>query len=250
MANTYNSQAVNFYPTPMLVGDYVATSGGSVDSVPQMLTAVNVSSGQTVPVTACASYQSAQAGFLMPQLSTATMTASSFTPYPGMIAYNTTVKGYQVSHPAVTGATADNFSPVGIYTVSGVMTPAQFIAAYATPVTLIPSPGANGVIMIRSFYLELIWTALNTQYTLGGAVSLQYGTTAHAGGTLATATIAAADINAAVASTLFTAAPALPGEASAVATFANLGISISMATAFATGNSPIRYYVEYSIMPV
>lgn len=230
--------------TKVLIGDNTAIAGGSVDGIPTS----TLSGG--VPISASLEIQSTQGGLQNAPMTTAQI-AAIVTPYNGMQVFNTSNQTMMVYQNGAWSSTSSN--AMG----TTVMTSATFggvASIYATPVTLIPAPGAGFVTVIDRLFMELIWpVAGGVQYANGGAVSLQYGTAAHAAGTLATGTIAAADINGAVASTLFTAAGVILGgtPGSLTATFANQPVSISNATgAFTAGNSSFNIYVYYRILAI
>jgi hypothetical protein len=63
------------------------------------------------------------------------------------------------------------------------LTAAQIIAMEATPVQLIAAPGAGRVIAITKAQFRIVRTS--TSFTGGGAVQIQYGSTAANGGTQA-----------------------------------------------------------------
>lgn len=81
--------------------------------------------------------------------------------------------------------------------VSVTLTPSQMVTAYDTPLTLIAAPGATKMIQIISAAVYTASTG-HTAYATGTAPIIQYGTTAHGAGTLATgAGLVAGDITAA-----------------------------------------------------
>src|SRR5882724_4330875 len=72
----------------------------------------------------------------------------------------------------------------------------QMAAAYATPQTLIAAPGSNSVIYITNAWVYT--KKVTSAFATGTAPIIQYGTTNHGGGTLATSTgLVAGDITAA-----------------------------------------------------
>jgi hypothetical protein len=124
------------------------------------------------------------------------------------------------------------------------LTPAQFEAIYATPVLLVSAPGPKQMIVVNSWQFALAYGT--TQYTLGGAIKLQYEATVHAGGVAASATLAAATVNGLTASTVENGA----GVTSIVyAAAAGQPLYLSNATqAFASGDSNIVVTANYSII--
>lgn len=127
------------------------------------------------------------------------------------------------------------------------LTAAQFNGMYATPVQLIPAPGANNVVIVDKVVLNM--TFVSAQYAAGGAVGLQYGNTAHLAGPAASATEAASDFTSAAASTLFQFGSGLSNGV-AVASVANAAVYISNASgAFTTGDGTFNVRVWYKIIP-
>lgn len=127
------------------------------------------------------------------------------------------------------------------------MTAAQWNGMYATPVQMIAAPGANKMVLIDVFAINLLFGT--TQFASGGAVGLQYGNTAHLAGAPASATEAAADFNAAAASTMFRIGGGLSTGA-ALSAAANAAVYISNATgAFTTGDSTFKVQLWYKIIP-
>jgi len=135
----------------------------------------------------------------------------------------------------------------GVQVASGTLNAAQFAGMSATPVTLLAAPGAGLMYVVERFSLELIWGT--TQYANGGAVGLQYGTTAALAGEKVTTTIAAATINGATANNIF-----IRGsfDLEALSTVANnAAISISNDTAaFTTGDSTFAWKIWYSLVSI
>jgi hypothetical protein len=68
---------------------------------------------------------------------------------------------------------------------------AAFLTNYSAPVLIVP-PVANQVIVAKGWAFE--WIYGSAALVGGGAISLEYGNTVHAGGIIATNTIAAADL--------------------------------------------------------
>lgn len=108
-----------------------------------------------------------------------------------------------------------------------------------TPVSILPAPGARMVILVDSIHLQTNPGA--TQFTGGGAVTLQYhGTTTDPH----SSNIPAATINSATASNNL-----LPPPTAVVQVPTNTGIDITNATAaFATGNGTAIVTIWYVIV--
>lgn len=127
------------------------------------------------------------------------------------------------------------------------LTAAQFNGMYATPVSVIAAPGANKAIIVNHAVLNMTYGA--AQFAAGGAVGLQYGSTAHLAGAPASATEAATDFTGASASTLFRFGAGLSTGA-AVSAAANAAVYISNATAaFTTGDSTFNLWIWYEVIP-
>jgi hypothetical protein len=113
------------------------------------------------------------------------------------------------------------------------MTLAQWNGMYATPFQLLAAPGAGLMNIVDSVYINLIYGS--AALANGGAVSVQYGNTAHAAGTLITNAEAAADFIAASANTMFKLSGTL-GTGVLTSAGINTAVYISNATApFITG---------------
>ncbi len=131
-------------------------------------------------------------------------------------------------------------------TVSVPLTTAQFKLIYSTPFLILASGGANTVVRVHDWALELVFGTL--PYLNGGATALQYSNTVHGGGILASAaTIASATIDGYLASGIVGVAGALPS--SDLTDVAATGIYLSCDTAeFDTGDSAVIIHVTYSVM--
>lgn len=125
-------------------------------------------------------------------------------------------------------------------------TAANIIGMYADTATngvLIAAGGADTI--HRVFNAELVVDYGSAQYTGGGAIALQYDSTDNGAGLAASATLAAATLNAYSAdSTVGLAGASASGAASAKV---NKGIFLSNATgAFANGDSPVDVHIWYA----
>lgn len=123
---------------------------------------------------------------------------------------------------------------------------AQVVAAYGTPVILLPAPGAGKAIIIDA--CQTI-TEVSTAFAGGGVAVVQYGNTVHGGGTLAIdATTPAAEITAA-ASQIYTQYGMVTTTASTAIT--NLGIYWSNQTGVFTGGagSTVSLALTYYVIP-
>lgn len=112
------------------------------------------------------------------------------------------------------------------------MTLANFTGMYAAPFQLVAAPAAGLMIMLESMILE--WVYGSAALTAGGAITAQLGNTVHAGGTIMSGSIAAADLTGLAASSAEKVGSVLAITANTSLTA--LGLFLSNATAaFATG---------------
>jgi hypothetical protein len=115
---------------------------------------------------------------------------------------------------------------------------AQIIGMNATPVTLIPAPGAGRVIVVDNLSFKMIRTA--TAFVNGGALSFQYPT----GPVAATATIAATVVTGGAG----TVVQNVKGVEASLAAVPNDPIQITNATAaFATGTGTALVIIDYHV---
>lgn len=113
------------------------------------------------------------------------------------------------------------------------MTLAQFLAMYATPFQILAAPSNGLMHIVHSCAINLHYGS--AALANGGAVGLQYGSTAHLAAPPASATEAATDFTSATASTMFRFAGGLSTGA-VTSTAAATAVYISNATApFITG---------------
>jgi hypothetical protein len=134
-----------------------------------------------------------------------------------------------------------------ILSTSLLVTSAQFETIYTAGIQVVPTGGAHTIVVPTFVGVE--YDYLTAQYTAGGAVSLQWSTAApvNAGGTNATATVAAATINGYTASEFFTIAPA---TSVTTALSVNMGLWLVSATQnFATGSGSFKLTVNYRVIP-
>lgn len=130
---------------------------------------------------------------------------------------------------------------------STILTAAQINGMYAAPVLVVPAPGAGRAIVVNGLAWNFVYGS--AAFASGGVVTLQYGSTVHAGGTLTTTGIAAASVIGVTANSLLT-DTAIPIVATSANTV-NAGIYISNATgAFTTGTGTTSTLtVFYTIIP-
>jgi hypothetical protein len=155
---------------------------------------------------------------------------------------NLAVTTAKIAANAVTSAQLD---PTTLQYATGTISAAAFNGANASPVSLVTAPGANKLAVVRHYVLELAYGT--TPFAAGGAVGLQYGTTAALAGPAASSTIPAASFTGASASSVMGAGGSLP--VATVANTVNKAITLSNGTAaFTTGDSTFNYYIWYNVV--
>lgn len=158
--------------------------------------------------------------------------AADGTAYPGALTADTTVA------VRLTAAFGDG---IGFRSTVN-LTSAQIIAMNATPVSVLPAPGAGLALIIESILFEM--TTTSTQFTGGGVVTFPY----HGG---AVATHAGSVPAATVTTTAGTTNTLLGGAVAANGTVvpANTGVDVTNATAaFAAGTGTAKVQVKYRIV--
>ncbi len=169
-----------------------------------------------------------------------------------------TVANNFIMASGVDGQIVDSGVPVaGLQlNASGTISAANFQGMYATPVQLIPAPGAGFGIVVFSAYLELVFATAAPAG--GGAIIFQYGNTVHGagvntiknGGTL---TVAATFATTAAVNQWTTLENGANIGTTASSTTTNLGVFLSNATGAFTANggtSSITYAINYMIVPM
>jgi len=176
---------------------------------------------------------------------------------------NTGATGYAVNIAAASGTVYGNSRLLGqyseqVYTSDGVtgwfsasligsssevqvaLSSAQILALNATPVTIIPAPGAGKVVIVENILLKMVTTA--TQYANGGALEFRQ---TNASGTKVTADLAAALVTAAAG----TSYNSVAGVTTSLTSLANALICVSNATApFITGTGTAVITAKYRIV--
>lgn len=156
------------------------------------------------------------------------------------------VVGYLVTAVSPATPTITLQAVSGLSRAVGTITSAQMLAGiYATPVQVIPAPGANKMIVGMNASLALVYNSV--QYANGGAIRFQYDSTNHAGGTnLFATTVAASDINGAASGSQLLIGVAQAFNANS---FANKAVYVSCATGeFTAGDSTLKYDILYRIV--
>jgi len=136
-------------------------------------------------------------------------------------------------------------SPLVMQYAAVAVSASAFNGAYATPLVLVAAGGADTLITLHR--AELLMTYGAAQYANGGAVSIQYDSTANGAGVIASTTQAAADFFDAAST-----ANAFEGGVvkQPFTTCVNKGLYLSNITgAFDTGDSDMVMHVWYSVIP-
>lgn len=155
---------------------------------------------------------------------------------------NNAITTAKIINNAVTFAKLDTSV---LQSVTVALTAAQIKALYDTPVQIVAAPGAGKMIVIDGINWDI--TFVSAQYTAGGVLAAQYGNTVHGAGPAASATIAAATLNAVAASTELSQGAAALAVAKTAAS--NVAVYLSNTVAdFATGDSTVSLTVRYHVV--
>lgn len=155
-------------------------------------------------------------------------------------AYTGTINTSDIANNAVTAAKLAVSIP---RTVTVAMSAAEFLGMYASPKLLVAAGGANTLHLVHDVTYE--YNFVTTQTAAGGAVAVQYDSTANGAGALASAATAAAVFNGYTADSTVGAEGALASSASS--TTVNKGLYLSNLTgAFTTGDPTVNVHVTYS----
>jgi len=139
-----------------------------------------------------------------------------------------------------------NTGAIGEFSSITTLTAARVLALNATPVQLLPAPGANLAIVLRAVLLELLFNT--TAYTNGGGANIQF---------LANATVVS-DVTQANFNGLITAnagsillvdSPFI-NTVLAKANLVNQPLNVNLTAALAAGNSPLQISTFFSVVPV
>lgn len=134
---------------------------------------------------------------------------------------------------------------------TGGLTATQVNNLFATPIEIIPAPGAGAMIVIDLLVVELVFGSAN--FAAGGNLYLQYGNTAH-GTNFATqsAGIPAAFVTGGASAAISTTGTINTTTGLATSVAGNAAVTITNATgAFTTGTGcSLTWYVWYKIVPI
>jgi len=139
-----------------------------------------------------------------------------------------------------------NTGAIGEFSSVTTLTAAQVLALNATPVQLLPAPGANLAIVLRAVLLELLYGG--TAYTNGGNANIQF---------LANATVVSdvtqANFNGLITATansiLLVDSPFI-NTVLARANLVNQPLNVNLTAALAAGNSRLQINTFFSVVPV
>lgn len=230
------------YSDPLLTGATIAASG-FFNSVNNNADSPVLNINDLIYVEASDVNQFYQVTAISPNV-----TVSAFQITIGTGAVGTTNLANGAVTTAKIAANAVDVAELALDTIQYVKVPvtaAQFKGAYAAPFVLIAAPGAGKMIVVDD--AQYVMTFVAAQYTAGGVLALQYDSTVHGAGTLASATVAAATVNAWAVSSNIGVAGALAN--SAITTVQNKGLYLSNDTAaFATGDGTFEVHIAYRIV--
>lgn len=148
----------------------------------------------------------------------------------------------KIANNAVTSAKID---PLLIQYVAVPVSAAQFNGAYAAPKELVAPAGANTLLILQQ--AQLLMTYNSAAYAAGGVTAIQYDSTVHGAGVIASTTQAAANFQA-TASRGFVFNAGVNDEV--FTTCVNKGLYLSNITgAFTTGDSAFVAHVWYRVIP-
>lgn len=167
--------------------DAFIVRGASNAAATYTLTLVNASMGQATVLTVPD-----------PASATANMNVSAAALVSGNLVSASGTAGLTQDSGVSSSSVSSAITQLGtVQEVSVTLSASQMAAAYATPATLIAAPGATKVIQIIQASVYTNSTG-QTPLATGTAPIIQYGTTTHGGGTLATSSgLVAGDITAA-----------------------------------------------------
>jgi hypothetical protein len=126
------------------------------------------------------------------------------------------------------------------HTIQVALSAAEILALSATPISLVPAPGAGKIIIVDSILVKAVRTA--TQFANGGALEFRY---TDGSGAKVTADVAASLITGAAG----TAYAHVAGIEASITPVANAAVIVTNATApFITGTGTAQISVRYRIV--
>ena len=141
--------------------------------------------------------------------------------------------------------TSDKIAADVLQYVAVPITAAEFNGMYAAPVELVAAPGADTLIVPVS--CQLLLTYGSAAFAAGGVAALQWDSTVHGAGTIASTTQAAANFQVTASTGLVFNAGVV---AEAFAACVNKGLYLSNITgAFTTGDSDLVAHVWFKVIP-
>lgn len=221
---------------PLQIGDTIMVSGSDGNGMYKVATVTT-----NVTVSAFAAANAVDTANLVNGAVTAAKLASDAVTTVKILDANVTTA--KIADDAVTTAKLD---PTTLQYASVLVSAAEFNGMYAAPKLLVAAPGANKLIVLAQANVNLLWGA--AQFASGGAVHIQYDSTANGAGVKASLTQAAAGFTGATANTMFPFGQTITSFASS--TTVNKGLYLSNATgAFTTGDSTFIVDVWYRVVP-
>jgi hypothetical protein len=146
---------------------------------------------------------------------------------------------------AAAAVTTAKLSPLTVQYAAVAISAAEFAGMYATPKLLVAAGGANTLIVLDK--VDLLMTFVSAAYANGGVAAVQYDSTAHGAGVIASTTLSAATFQAGVSTGFMFTTGVVPQTFS---TCVNKGLYLSNITgAFDTGDSTFIAHVWYKVIP-
>lgn len=221
------------FTSAVLIGDTISVSGGSDDTTPSMTKVGNPAS----TISACLELQSTTGALCLPRMTVAQIAALPNV-VDGMMAYATDYPGLYVHSNGQWGSSLPSTATVNL-------TSANITGMYATPVQVLPAPGAGKSYLIFGFGIN--YTEATAAYTAGGNVTLQFGNTAHAAAGVVTNTIANTVFNSATNTLAYATGSGV--IVTGTQAYVNTAVYISNASgAFATGAGTAVLVIYYSVI--
>lgn len=146
---------------------------------------------------------------------------------------------------AAAAVTSAKLDPTTIQYAAVTISAAEFAGMYAAPKLLVAAPGANKLLVLDK--VDLLMTFVSAAYANGGVAAVQYDSTVHGAGVIASTTLSAATFQAGVSTGFMFTTGVVPQTFS---TCVNKGLYLSNITgAFDTGDSTFVAHVWYTVIP-